>query len=91
MTEARKLDSIRLDDTILEEGLQPPTHFKVADEKQSRIVLRKEFPETWIWANVTTGYSRFEDHFLFSRILFLQSTALFPKPSQTSSLQRQQT
>ena len=56
-TEPRVIDSIQLDDTILEEKLQPPTKVKVPtyDYKESRIVLRKEFPETWIWTNVTTG------------------------------------
>lgn len=54
--QARVLDSIRLDDTILEEGLQPPTNFKVSTQPESRIVLRQKFPETWIWTNMTTGY-----------------------------------
>ncbi|KAJ6220697.1 hypothetical protein RDWZM_006509 [Blomia tropicalis] len=54
--QARVLDSIRLDDTILEEGLQPPTNFKVSTQPESRIVLRQKFPETWIWTNMTTGF-----------------------------------
>lgn len=50
----QRLKNIRLDDTILEEGLQPPA-VKVGFKSDSRIVLRQQFPETWIWANLTTG------------------------------------
>lgn len=52
----KPLAAIKLDDTILEDRLQPPD-FKITPKFEPRIVLRKTFPETWIWANVTTGYS----------------------------------
>lgn len=48
--------SIRLDDFILEDRLQPP-NFKISSHTDSRIVLRKIFPETWIWTNMTTEYT----------------------------------
>lgn len=51
----KPLAAIRLDDMILEHRLQPPD-FKLTPKSESRIVLRKTFPETWIWANLTTGY-----------------------------------
>ncbi|XP_027197274.2 thioester-containing protein 2 isoform X1 [Dermatophagoides pteronyssinus] len=50
----KPLAAIRLDDMILEHRLQPPD-FKLTPKSESRIVLRKTFPETWIWANLTTG------------------------------------
>ena len=48
-------EGIRLDDFILEDRLQPPD-FHLYKTPESRIVLRKQFPETWLWTNQTAGY-----------------------------------
>ncbi|KPM04180.1 CD109 antigen-like protein [Sarcoptes scabiei] len=50
----KPLVNIHLNDMILEEGLQPPD-FSTTPQIDSRIVLRKTFPETWIWSNITSG------------------------------------
>lgn len=53
------LDAIVLDDTILDYRLQPQS-FTVSGPPTDRLVIRKNFPETWIWNHNLAGYKLHE-------------------------------
>ncbi|KFM80556.1 CD109 antigen, partial [Stegodyphus mimosarum] len=46
---------IRIDENINNTPIQPPSELPEAVVPEGRLVIRKLYPETWLWINTTTG------------------------------------
>ncbi|XP_035230525.1 CD109 antigen-like, partial [Stegodyphus dumicola] len=46
---------IRIDENINNTPIQPPAELPEAVVPEGRLVIRKLYPETWLWINITTG------------------------------------
>lgn len=47
---------IRIDENSNNAPIQPPSELPEAVVPEGRLVIRKMYPETWLWVNTTTGY-----------------------------------
>ena len=46
---------IRIDENSNDLPIQPPSELPEAIVPEGRLVIRKLYPETWLWVNTTTG------------------------------------
>lgn len=46
---------IRIDENSNNAPIQPPSEFPEAIVPEGRLIIRKPYPETWLWVNTTTG------------------------------------
>lgn len=49
-------NAIYTDDSEGNTPIQPPSELPGAEVKEGRLVLRKNYPSTWLWINTTAGY-----------------------------------
>lgn len=50
---------IRIDENTNNAPIQPPSELPEAIVPEGRLVVRKKYPETWLWINTTAGYATY--------------------------------
>lgn len=60
---------IRIDENSNNTPIQPPSELPEAVVPEGRLVIRKLYPETWLWVNTTTGYVIGIMQLLFKRFI----------------------
>ncbi|XP_071036540.1 thioester-containing protein 1 allele R1 [Parasteatoda tepidariorum] len=46
---------IRIDENINNTPIQPPSDIPEVEVSEGRMIIRKNYPETWLWVNTTSG------------------------------------